>query len=95
MNRPKTKRIFERETHTGVMQDKSALLVNRSASGQGYRFPDEMRLNNKAVQPDFHMTHQEVPQAHQDSPKTHPKDKLVPLTTHVPLFNPSCYLYGI
>ena len=68
------------------MQDKNALLVNRPASGQGYRSPDEMRLNNKPVRSGFQQTHQEDQQAHQNNAQTHPKDKLVPLTAQVPAF---------
>ena len=68
------------------MQDKSAALVDRTASGQGYRSPDEMRLNNKAVRSDSDKTHQEYPKPHPDNGEAQPKDKLVPLTTQVPAF---------
>ena len=61
------------------MQDKSALLVNRPASEQSYRPQEELRLNNKAVQSDSE-------RIYPDPPQTHPKDKLVPLTTQVPAF---------
>jgi len=86
MPNPKRQLIFEKETHAEVMQDKSALLADCTGSEQGYRSPDEMRLNSKAVRSDFQKTHQENSQDHLDNPKTHPKDKLVPLTTQVPVF---------
>ena len=85
MNTQKPQNIFEAKTHAEVMQDKSAALVDRTASSQGYRSPDDLRLNSKAVRSDFEKPYQEDSQAHQDSPKTHPKDKLVPLTTQVPV----------
>lgn len=82
----KPQNIFERETHTGIMQDKSAALIDRPASGQGYRPIQEFRLHKDTVRSDSHKTHPENQQAHPDQPHTHPQDKLVPLTTQVPLF---------
>ncbi len=51
--------IFEGKTNAGVMQDKSAALVNRPASEQSYRPQEELRLSNKAVRSDFEKTNQE------------------------------------
>jgi hypothetical protein len=69
MNTPIPQEIFLKEAHGDVGQDKSATLIDRTASTQPQRPPDEVRLNHNGVRSNYS--------------RLFSKEPLVPLTTQV------------
>jgi hypothetical protein len=86
MNSPKLQKIFEAKTNAGVMQDKSAALVNRGASEQTYRPQAELRLNSNRAQSD-NENRRDGDRTNPVNGNRHPTgnstETLVPLTTQL------------